>query len=311
MIRRSFFITSTGIVFSFVILALSLISLRTLGINIVWGMQFQQPIFLTIIALVLLIFTMNLFGFFEFKIPAFINSEVLQKLSNNNYSKDFFNGFFATLLATPCSAPFVGTAITAAFTQSAYTMLGIFIFMGIGMASPYLFISLFPNMAKILPKPGLWMNYVRYLLGVLLLGTFFWIFSILTNHLFSSYAINQKFENSAWEDITKIQISDLIQNNEIIFVDITADWCATCQYNKLNVINSKIIQEKFNSYNVIKVRGDWTKQNKEIENFLNQFNRFGIPFNVIFSKDYPKGIILSELLTKKEIIDALDTINKN
>jgi len=153
VIRRSFFITSTGIVFSFVILALSLIGLRTLGINIVWGMQFQQPIFLTIIALVLLIFTMNLFGFFEFKIPAFINSEVLQKLSNNNYSKDFFNGFFATLLATPCSAPFVGTAITVAFTQSAYTMLGIFIFMGIGMASPYLFISLFPSIAKILPAP--------------------------------------------------------------------------------------------------------------------------------------------------------------
>ena len=107
-IRKSFIITSTGIIASFILLALFLICLRLIGINIGWGMQFQQPLFLMTIALILFLFALNLFGIFEFKTPTIINSGILMKLNNNNYSKDFFNGFFATILATPCSAPFCG-----------------------------------------------------------------------------------------------------------------------------------------------------------------------------------------------------------
>ena len=306
-IGKSFFITSLGIISSFVFLAAILIFLRVLGVNVGWGMQFQQPVFLIIIALILLLFSLNIFGFYEFKTPYFLNSSGIKFLTSNSYFKDFFNGFFATVLATPCSAPFVGTAITVAFTQSIYAMLGIFILMGTGMALPYLIFALFPNLIIFLPKPGLWMKYLRYFLGILIFATFIWILSILLNHISFIDKYQNQFD-SEWIDFTLIELDDLKNKNDIIFVDITADWCATCQYNKINVINSKVIIEEFKKNKIIKVQGDWTKPNKKIANFIQQYNRFGIPFNIFYSKNYPEGVILPEILTKKEVFDTIEKI---
>ena len=84
-----------------------------------------------------------------------------------------------------------------------------------------------------------------------------------------------------------------------------------CQFNKFNVMNSKLIKNAFIENSVIKVRGDWTRPNKKIEQYLNSYNRFGIPFNVMYSKNYPKGIIFSELLTTSEIINTIELIQKN
>ena len=304
-IRKSFLITSLGIITSFTILALTLILLRFIGVNIVWGMQFQQPIFLIIIAIILLVFSLNLFGFFEFKVPQFVNNKSIQSLNNNSFTNDFFNGFFATILATPCTAPFVGTAITAAFTQSSFIMLGIFIFMGIGMSSPYLIISIFPKIIKFFPKPGKWMQSIKFFLGILLFGTFIWIISILFNHLnLLSSKLTQ--EDNDWLTLESINLNEITKNNSIVFVDITADWCATCQFNKINVINSKKIKEKFKKFDVIKIRGDWTKSNKKIEDYLKNFNKFGIPLNVIYTDNGKNFYILSELLTEKEIIEYIN-----
>ena len=304
-IRKSFLITSLGIITSFTILALTLILLRFIGVNIVWGMQFQQPIFLIIIAIILLVFSLNLFGLFEFKVPQFVNNKSIQSLNNNSFTNDFFNGFFATILATPCTAPFVGTAITAAFTQSSFIMLGIFIFMGIGMSSPYLIISIFPKIIKFFPKPGKWMQSIKFFLGILLFGTFIWIISILFNHLnLLSSKLTQ--EDNDWLTLESINLNEITKNNSIVFVDITADWCATCQFNKINVINSKKIKEKFKKFDVIKIRGDWTKSNKKIEDYLKNFNKFGIPLNVIYTDNGKNFYILSELLTEKEIIEYIN-----
>ena len=305
-IRKSFLITSAGIIFSFILLALALIFFRFIGINISWGMQFQQPLFLFLIASIILLFSINLFGFFEFRTPQFINDKLWRNFDKYKYGKDFFNGFFATILATPCSAPFVGTAITVAFTQSSYAMISIFIFMGLGMASPYLLISIFPSIAKILPKPGKWMQKVKYFLGILLFGTFIWIISILLNHFnfYDSSSVN----NTEWINFSDINLEDLKKENSksIIFVDITADWCATCQFNKINVINSQEIKKLFEKFEVIKVRGDWTKPNNKIENYLQSFNKFGIPFNVIYIPDEPYFYVLSEILSKKQIKNYID-----
>ena len=351
LIRKSFIVTSLGIVSSFGLLAFTFIVLRSIGVSIGWGMQFQQPLFLMVIALIISVFILNLFGIFEFKTPTFINSDMLLKLNNNNFTKDFFNGFFATILATPCSAPFVGTAITVSFTQSSFIMICIFLSMGLGMASPYLLISLFPSMVKFLPKPGMWMQWLKYFLGLLLFATLIWICFILLNHFnnlliitffllffstslflkfykkkllvgllsviiffilpnFSFFKFDQRIQELDWIDLTTVELNDYIQNNSIVFVDISADWCATCQFNKINVINSSIIKEIFEKNNIIKLRGDWTKPNKQIEIFLQQHNRYGIPLNVMYSSSYPEGIILSELLTIKEITDTLEKIRE-
>ena len=349
LIRKSFAITSTGIVTSFMLLALIFIILRLIGINIGWGMQFQQPLFLLIIALILSLFALNLFGLFEFNAPSLISFKIHQKLNQTNYFSDFFNGFFATVLATPCSAPFVGTAITVAFTQSYFIMMGIFFCMGMGMAAPYILVSLFPNIVMILPKPGQWMQGIKYFLGLLLFATLIWIGSILLNHFnvffiitssillfltslilkfykkkllivaatsiiflslsnFAFFKFDQQIQDSNWIDLTTIQIDDYIQKHNILFVDITADWCATCKFNKINVINSLIVKEIFAKNNVIKIQGDWTKPNEKIEDFLQQHNKFGIPLNVMYSKFHPEGVVLSELLTINEIEKVLQKI---
>ncbi len=271
-------------------------------------------------------------------------------IGKNFYTKNFFNGFFATLLATPCSAPFIGTAVTFAFTQSTIYLLLIFMFMGIGMSLPYLLIIMFPKLVFKLPKPGSWTNKVKYFLAFLLFLTILWLLNILTAYYNLFYIItfvfifivisisllkkfypltlstfliilifilptleimkknNFSFDNKQWLDFNNTNIEELIETDKIIFIDVTADWCVTCQFNKVNVINSKEINKLFIDNNIVLIKADWTKPNKKISDFLKKNNKFGIPFNIFYSKNFPKGIILSELLTTKDLKKALQKI---
>ncbi len=348
--RISFLITALGIVTSFLFISVVFFILRQANISVAWGMQFQHPYFLIIITFILSCFMLNMFGLFEFKTPQFINSVFFIKNNQNKFTKDFFNGFFATVLATPCSAPFVGTAITAAFTESNVVMFAIFTSMGVGMSLPYLLITIFPSLVSLLPKPGVWMQYVKYFLGFLLFLTILWVINILLNHLnyyfiftalivfiltifflikykhslliiligFVSFFVLLQFEffnqnqleknYIGWQNFNEVQVNNLIKDNNLIFIDITADWCATCQFNKVNVLNNKKIIELLDNNNVVKIRGDWTIPNEKIEMFLNKNNRYGIPFNAFYSKNFPNGIILSELLSEKEIFEAINKL---
>ncbi len=351
-IRSSFIVSSIGIITSFVILAFIFILLKKINISISWGMQFQQPYFLLVISFILSAFMLNMFGLFEFKTPQLLNNKTALFLNKNNFTKAYFNGFFATLMATPCSAPFVGTALTAAFTQSTTMMLLIFLFMGIGMSIPYIFVALFPPIISFLPKPGKWMVNFKYFLGFLLFLTLIWVANILLNYFniyfiftslillsltiyflknfnniplilpisfiiflsFSMFDIFKQEKNFVseldWKNFSNTSIENLIEKNNIVFLDITADWCATCQFNKLNILNDKSILEVFKKNKVIKIRGDWTKPDKKIETFLNSKNKFGIPYNAFFSKTNPEGIVLSEILTKGEIIEIINILKQ-
>lgn len=349
--RVSFVTTALGIISSFVLLGLIFLLLQYFKVSIAWGMQFQQPYFLIFISLIIFLFMMNMFGQFEITLPPQISNLSFFGTTNNKNTKDFFNGFFATLMATPCSAPFVGTAITAAFTQSYAIGISIFLFMGVGMSLPYLLIALFPKLINYLPKPGKWMIYIKYLLGLLLLATVLWLFNILLNFFnyyfiisliifflllsyrqkipfqkniisvivllvifssssFSFFQQNRVFEiEKDWLNFYDITLDKLINENKIVFLDITADWCATCQFNKINVLNSETIISLFKENDVTLIRADWTKPNDKINLFLEKYDRFGIPFNAFFSPNFPEGILLSELLSEKEMIDAINKIN--
>ena len=109
-----------------------------------------------------------------------------------------------------------------------------------------------------------------------------------------------------WLDFNVVNIAKLVQENNVIFVDVTADWCATCQFNKINVINNAEVKKAFIKNNVIKVKADWTKPNKKIQEFLQDNKKFGIPFNIIYDKKNPNGIELSELLSFKEVLEIID-----
>ena len=106
----------------------------------------------------------------------------------------------------------------------------------------------------------------------------------------------------------KVSIIKLIYDDNIVFVDVTADWCATCQYNKINVLSNFEVQEKFIQLNVIKIKADWTKPDKNIQKFLEDNKKFGIPFNIIYDKNNSNGIQLSELLSVNEVLDILNNL---
>ena len=349
--RVSFITTALGIITSFVLLGLIFFLLQYFNMSIAWGMQFQNSYFLIFITLVMFLFMMNMFGQFEIILPSQLNNLSILDNSNNKYIKDFFNGFFATLMATPCSAPFVGTAITAAFTQSYAIGISIFLFMGIGMSLPYLIIASFPKLINFLPKPGKWMVYIKYILGFLLLATVLWLLNILSNFfniyflilliiffLVLSYRQKISFQRNVvtilvlffifslssfkvfqqniiidnekdWLNFFDVEIDQLIKNKELVFLDITADWCATCQFNKLNVLNSDKVIQLFKDKKVTLVKADWTRPNPKINIFLEKYDRFGIPFNAFFSNKFPEGVLLSELLSEKEIVNVINKIN--
>lgn len=170
-IRTSFLSSAAGIVVSFLVLAGIVSGLREAGSAVGWGFHFQQPLFLVFMVLVITLFAANLWGFFEINLP----SSMTSWLAGAGHSSHFFSGMLATLLATPCSAPFVGTAIGFAFQWGTDTIFMIFFFMGLGLAAPYLLIALWPKMVSGLPKPGAWMLRVKAFLGALLFGTALWL----------------------------------------------------------------------------------------------------------------------------------------
>ena len=150
------------------------------------------------------------------------------------------------------------------------------------------------------------LNYIFKYKTFIFIATLVAFFSLPNFAVFKS--VNLK-DDPEWLDLTTINLKELISQNDIVFVDITADWCATCQFNKINVLQKKSIQKLFAKNNVVKVRGDWTKPNNIIESFLQQYQRFGIPLNILYSKNYTQEIVLPELLSEKKIIKAFNTLS--
>ena len=170
--------TSTGIVVSFWALAILAIGLRAGGTAVGWGTQFQEPIFVAGLAVIVMIFCLNLWGVFEFNLPGWLSS-VGGAGPVEGLTGHFTTGLFTTLMATPCTAPFLGTAVGFALAQDAAGVLVVFTAIGVGMASPYLLLALAPGAARVLPKPGQWMVQLKVVLGFLLVAAAVWLLYVL------------------------------------------------------------------------------------------------------------------------------------
>ncbi len=173
-IRAGLFATTFGIMLFMWLLAAVLMAVKAFGISVGWGIQFQNPLFLIVLIMLLTAFVGNLFGFFEISLPSGLQT-VVSRVGGQSHLGDVFTGFFAAMLATPCSAPFLGTAVAFALAGSNTDIAVVFSALGVGLALPYLALALKPNLASALPKPGLWMVWVRIAMGVLLLGTVAWL----------------------------------------------------------------------------------------------------------------------------------------
>ncbi len=178
-IRARFAASAAGIVTSFLLLGAILSLLKSAGARIGWGIQFQQPLFLVAMAVVLAAFASNLLGLYEIHLPWSLARRLGGIPNGSSKASHFANGLVMTLLATPCSAPFVGTAITFAFSQGTLATLLVFAALGVGMASPYLLLCAVPSLARIFPRPGRWMLTLRRIAAVAMLATTAWLLAVL------------------------------------------------------------------------------------------------------------------------------------
>jgi suppressor for copper-sensitivity B len=178
-VRAGALATFAGIVFSFWALALAAIAARGAGAAIGWGVQFQQPGFVAFLAVVILLFSLNLWGLFEIPLPGRLARLAEASGGGDGLGGHFASGLFATLMATPCSAPFLGTALSFALGQSSGVIFATLTAVGVGLALPYVALAAWPGFVRRLPRPGAWMDTLRGAMGFLLAGALVWLLYVL------------------------------------------------------------------------------------------------------------------------------------
>lgn len=356
-VRLSFLASAAGIVTTFLVLAGLAVGLKGLGVAVGWGIQFQQPLFLIGMIVLLSLFAANLFGFFEVRLPGAVSDMGAGHGAPSSLVEHFGAGVFATLLATPCTAPFLGTAIGFALAAGPLEIAVIFAALGVGMAAPYLALAAAPGFARVLPRPGPWMLTVKKVLGIALTGTAAWLVWVLSAQIGDTGALvvaalmvaalavlgakallsrprgvvasslvavlaaaafaapyfapvdtaaTDARVTTDWRPFDRAAIPGLVAAGNIVFVDVTADWCVTCLVNKEAVVERGATAEALKRPHVIPMQADWTNPDEGISHYLNSFGRYGIPFNVVYGPGAPEGIVLPELLTQRAVIEALE-----
>lgn len=348
-LRWGFLATAAGVLVSFLLLAAVLAALKSGGIAIGWGVQFQQPLFLVFMVALLTLFAANLWGVFEVPMPAWLGA-VAASGDGSNLLGNFAAGAFATLLATPCSAPFLGTAIGFALAAGPLEIFAVFLALGLGLAAPYLLVAAAPQLAFLLPRPGRWMLVLRRLLGLALAATALWLVSVLVSQigLAAALAVAALMAASAavlallrsvpqrrvivaalllaaflvpallavppapaqrdafWKSFDRAEIDRLVAKGDVVFVDVTADWCLTCKVNKELVIDQPSVRRRLQAPGTVAMLADWTRPSDAITAYLRSYGRYGIPFNAVYGPGLPRGEALSEILTPDQVLQALD-----
>jgi len=362
-VRLGFLATTAGIIVSFLALASLAVGVKSAGLAVGWGIQFQQPLFVIALVIILTLFAANMWGLFEVRLPGRVSDAAVSAGNSHSLGGQFFQGAFATVLATPCTAPFLGTSIGFALSRGPLEIYAIFAALGVGMALPFILVSLFPALATKLPRPGPWMNNLKKVLALALIATAVWLLSVMAVQvslegavvvgllmaaIFVIFAIRARGDlnesspkataaivvasvlafavpavlpaigigvqdrsqvaaaDTVWVPFDQAAIPGLVAEGKVVFVDVTADWCITCQVNKKRVLDTADIIAAFEQGDVIRMRADWTKPSNEIANYLASFSRFGIPFNVIYGPKSPQGVVLPELLSDDSVYEGLD-----
>ena len=173
------FVYAAGVLVSFWALVAVLLILRDAGAHLGWGFQFQSPVFLSLMAALLFFLGLSLAG--QFEIGLTLTSAGGSLAAKQGYTGSFFTGVLAVIVATPCTAPFMGAAIGYALSQSAVVTFVVFTALALGLAVPYVALTLRPAWTRILPRPGAWMEVLKQAVSVLIFGTVIWLAWVLAN----------------------------------------------------------------------------------------------------------------------------------
>lgn len=289
-----------GVVVSFLLIASVLIILRSQGEQIGWGFQLQSPIFVAIMCVIFFVIFLMLLDVVNLKNP-FANKVGRISFSCRRFNA-FVTGFFAVLIASPCTAPFMGIAIGYTLTQSVYIYYPVFLALSIGYALPFALAGFFPKyLHKILPKPGKWMDILKKIFAIPVFITCVWLGWVLFNQL---SAEKQNFDNHlVWKPFNAQQVDALVKNKHPVFIDFTAKWCITCLVNKKIALQTdyfaKLVQDK----KIYLFVADWTNEDAEITAALESYGRNSIPLYVYYNGENSEYKILPQLLTP-QILEA-------
>lgn len=357
-VRVGFLATVAGILAAFLVLASVVVGLKAAGQTVGWGIQFQQPLFLVAMVLILTLFAANMWGVFEVRLPGRLTDAAARGSGGSGLKGHFFSGGFATLLATPCTAPFLTTAVGFALTRGTGEIYAVFTVLGIGLATPFILVAAFPGVVTRLPRPGPWMITVKKILSLALVATAVWLLWVMSAQVstlaalvvaglmiaavvvialrrrastqavwgapalvvllavlaFTAPLVLPRAETEtvagqqaavSYRAFDEAAIPRLVEGGKVVLVHVTADWCITCKVNEKRVLQAGDVATALNRDEVVVMKADWTRPDDEIAVYLASFDRFGIPFDIVYGPDLPGGSILPELLTANAVLIAL------
>jgi thiol:disulfide interchange protein DsbD len=348
---------SAGVVLSFLALGALMLALRSAGEQLGWGFQLQSPAVVAALALLFTVMGLNLGGLFEF--GQFLPSALSTLEAKNPAVNAFLSGVLAVAVASPCTAPFMGASLGLALALPALQALLIFACIGVGMALPYLVASLIPAAAKLLPRPGAWMDTFRRAMAFPMFATVVWlvwvlgqqsgidgagallallvvlsavlwsltlrgrsrgvmlVISVASGVLLSAAVgrlVTKPVEASVgansterWQAWAPGRVEQALARGAPVFVDFTAAWCVTCQYNKKTTLADTEVLADLEAKKVTLLRADWTRYDPAISAALAQLGRNGVPVYVLY-KSGRAPLVMSEILTVQELRSALSSL---
>ncbi len=343
---------TAGVLISFWVLSGILFALRSAagpGQEIGWGYQLQNPWTVLVLMLLMFVLGLSMYGIFEIGASATSVGGKLQ--SKQGVGGSFFSGILATVVATPCSAPFLGAAIGAAIALPPVQFFTAFTAMGLGLSLPYLLLSIFPRFVDLLPRPGAWMesfkqamafllfatagfllwvytgqigleNMLNVVIGLTAIAVAAWIFgrwhtpirssrvkttAILLTLLFAAAGLKLSApppkSDLVWEKWSDERVTELLDEGTPVYVDFTAQWCATCQLNKKRAY-TKEVAELIKSRGIVLMKADKTNADPAIDAKLEELGRSAIPVNVLYVPE-KDPIITPELLSPDYMRDLI------
>ncbi len=300
-IQREIGFYAAGVLAALWILAFVTIVLRAFGKWAGWGFQLQSPWTVSILALVFVSAGVMMLDWV--KLPPTILEAISRVVNRLGLGKSprhsdawgsALTGVLAVVAATPCTAPFMGAAITYSLTQSSFLIFLIFTCLGLGLAAPFGLLALFPQWFSKLPKPGAWMVMTKRLLAIPLFLTAIWLV-VVASHQFDPVTRSSSVA----------EVRELIAARQPMLVDVTAEWCLTCKVNE-KVLASTKVQRVFRKNNVQLRVLDWTNGDPAVTQFLKQYGRSGVPAYFYFDgkSEVPKP--LPQILTPAIVIQSIE-----